>query len=323
MRRLRSAVALVLAAALVALPVAVAEAVGTGDPVIQSPASGAAHYSGFTGPFVVDFEDAPIGVYSYYVEKGGAKVGATRTYDNPGFGADPQLRVSALPAGTGYTFHVTFDDENGTHQDTLGFTVLPGAAPRCSIVLPAKVRMKARSHVLTATLSPQCQTLRTTYAAWEARHPVGGFAQTFIFSGSRTDRWRIYDDELTGTYTVRPNSAKNTANETVPQNTAQVTVKMDSRIRLTAKRSGTYVTLRTTSKRYSPSANRFVVWGKRPVVLSYRTCSTCAWKKLKVRTSDRYGVTSYRVKASKTRTYRATAPGTSKTWAPGPDRARR
>ncbi|MCX6397893.1 MAG: hypothetical protein NTV23_15505 [Propionibacteriales bacterium] len=323
MRGSRALVALLLAAALVAAPMAVAEAVGTGNPVI-APLS-RTHYSGFNGPFVVEFEDAPIDAYDYYVEKvpsgGGVPVlvGTKKQYDFNGSFTRPELRVSALSPGS-YVFSVT--DNNG-HEASLPFTVSTGTPPTCAIVLPRTVRMQARSFLVTARLSRTCTALGTTYAAWEARHPVGGFAQTFIFSGTSTDTWRIYDDEYTGTYTVRPNSAKNSSNETVPQNTTRLVMKLDSRLSLTSSRSGRYVTLRTRSTHYSPSANRFKAWSNRTVVLSYRTCGTCSWQRLRVRTTNRDGTTSYRFRAANVRQYRAVAAGTTTTWAPRPDYVRR
>lgn len=317
MRGLRLLVA--AAVALLAVPVAGAEAVEEGNPVIQ-PLTGV-HYTGFNGPFVVDLENAPSATYDYYVETepGGGLVGFKKEYEFNGAFTKPELRVSALGPGD-YTFTIT---DNADHAASLPFTVSTGTPPTCSIVLPSRVRMKARSFLVNARLSSTCIALGTTYAAWEARHPVGGFAQTFIFSGTTTDTWRIYDDERTGVYTVRPNSAKNGSNETLPQNTARLTMKRDARISLTSSRSGSYVTLRTRSTRYTPSVNRFTVWSNRRVVLAYRTCDDCAWKRLKVRTSNRYGVTSYRFRAVKARQYRATAAGMSTTWAPRPDYLRR
>lgn len=317
MRGLRSLVALVVAAALLVLPTSIADAVGTGNPVIESPIAGAAHYNGFNGPFIVDFDDAPFDEYDYFVMRDADMIwSAAEPYDWDGEFAKPQFTVSALAPGAGYAFHVT---DNAGHEATLAFTVLSGTPPTCSILLPSKVRMKARSFLVTATLSAQCKTLHTTYAVWEARHPVGGFAQTFTFDHVRTDYWRIYDDEYTGLYTVRPKYSQNSSNQPVPQNTTRLTMRMDSRLNLTATRSGSYVTLRTVSTRYSASANRYKVWSGRTVVLAYRTCSTCVWKQLKVRTTNRRGVASYRFKASRVRQYRATAAGTSTTWAPRPD----
>lgn len=329
MRGWRVSVASMVAAVLMVGAASVADAAADGPPVIESPVEGAAHDNGFNGPFVVDLTNAKFDTtYYYFVDQvpsgGGAPVlvgtEQTQLYDNAHTFTKPQLTVTALPPGTGYTFHIT--DKAG-HAASLPFTVLSGSPPTCSILLPSTVRMKARSFLVTARLSPTCTTLHTTYAVWKATHPVGGFAQTFTFDAVSTVYWRIYDDEYTGVYTVRPTYARNDAFEQVPQNTTRLTMKMDSRINLTASRSGSYVTLRTLSTRYSPSANRFKVWSGRRVVLSYRTCSTCAWHQLKVRTTNRYGRTSYRFKAARVRQYRATAVGTSTTWAPRPDRLTR
>lgn len=326
MRRMRTAVVAAMAVALVAFSLSPVNAVGTGSPVIESPLPGAAHYRGFNGPFVVNFEDAPQGVYEYFVDQvpgaGGDPVRVTpkQRFDFDGPITRPELTVAALAPGAGYTFRLTRD---GVEQVSLGFVVSGGAPPMCSIVLPSAVRMKARSQLVKARLSSQCHALNTTYAAWEARHRVGGFAQTFIFNRTSTDSWRIYDDERTGLYTVTPNSAKNSSHETVPQNSTRTVMRMDSRINLTGKRVGSFVTLRTKSTRYSASANRYQAWSKRKVVLAYRNCGSCAWKRLKVRSTDRRGVTNYRFRASRTRQYRAMSAGTATTWAPRPDYLRR
>jgi hypothetical protein len=233
----------------------------------------------------------------------------------------PQFTVDHLPAGTGYTFHVT--DNAGHTALPLPFVVLRGPPPTCSIQLPAAVRMKGRSSLVHASLSAECNTLHTNYAVWQANKPGGGFAQTFTFDNVRTDTWRIFDVERTGTYLVHPVTARSTENEDVPQNSTRITMRMDSRLSLRTSRFGGVVSLATTSRRYSPSANRYLAWSGRKVVLSYRRCTTCAWHRIGVRTTDRYGQTSIRVQAGSTRQYRATAVGTSATWGPVPALARR
>lgn len=326
MRSARSGVVVALTLALLVLPVAVAQGVGEGNPVIQSPTASTKLYAGFTGPFIVDLDDAPIATYSYWVTKvpsgGGTPVlvGPVRQEPFNGSFPRPELRVSALGPGTGYTFHIS--DGDG-HEASLGFAVSSDPPPRCAIVLPRAVRMKGRSAVVPARLSSTCKTLKTTYASWEARHPRVGFANTFSFFSAKPQTWRIYDDEYPGVYTVRPNSAKNSANEPVLQNTTRVTMRMDARLRFTAARSGKSVTLRTASSRYAPNLNRYVTWGKRKVVFSYRTCTACAWKRLAVRTGSRTGVAGVTVRAPGARQYRATAAGTTTVWAPLPRYVRR
>jgi hypothetical protein len=328
MRRMSALVVAVLTAACLSTPSA--EAVGTGDPTIESPTASTKLYAGFTGPFVVNLSTAPIGTYTYFVDKiptgGGSpvQVGSTHQYEFNGSFEKPELMVPALSPGTGYAFHITYTDADMVvHQATQAFTISSDPAPRCSIVLPSQIRMAARSYLIRATLSAQCKTLHTTYASWQARDPKNFFAETFTFAGVRSDSWRIYDDERTGLYKVRPNSAMNSSNKSVLQNSTQLTMKMDSWVSLTSSRSGAFVTLKTTSTRYSPVANRFKAWAQRKVVLAYRTCSTCAWHRLKVQTTNSHGATSYRFRATAIRQYRATAAGTTTVWAPHPDYVRR
>ncbi|MET3961038.1 hypothetical protein ABIE44_000972 [Marmoricola sp. OAE513] len=316
-------VAVVAAALLVAVPGG-AGAVGTGDPVIESPLPAAKHYAGFNGPFVVNLENAPIGTYDYWVERGGNVVGSTKQHVFNGSFPKPQLRVGALPPATGYTFHITTTDADlVVHQDSLAFTVTAGSPPTCSLVLPSQIRMKARSKLVKATLSPRCTSLQTIYASWLARDRRGFFAERFTFDHTARDYWRIYDDERTGLYTVRPTGAKDVDNDDVPQNIARTTMKMDAKVSLTASRAGKTVTLRTKLTRYSPVANRYQPWAHRKVVLSYRTCASCPWKRLKTRTTDGAGKNVYRVRATGSRKYRATVSGTATVWSPHPNYAKR
>lgn len=316
-------VAVVAAAVLVAVPGG-AGAVGTGDPVIESPLPTAKHYNGFNGPFVVNLDNAPLGTYDYWVERAGTVIGAKKQYVFNGSFAKPQLTVGALPPATGYTFHITTTDaELVVHQDSLAFAVSAGAPPTCSIVLPSQIRMKARSKLVKATLSAQCRSLQTIYASWLARDRKGFFAERFTFDHTARDYWRIYDDERTGVYTVRPANAKDVDNDDVPQNTVRTTMKMDAKVSLTASRSGKSVTLRTKLTRYSPVANTYKPWVHRKVVLSYRTCASCPWKRLKTRRTDGSGKNVYTVRAVGARKYRATVSGTSTTWSPHPNYAQR
>ncbi len=318
-------VGLLATVALVAVPDG-AGAVGDGPPVILSPATGAKHYNGFDGPFVVDFEGAPVGQYLFYVTKvpagGGTpvRVGALRGFAFNGSFSRPELYVDRLPVGAGYTFWVS---DGAGHTATLPFAVSPGTPPTCSVVLPRTIRMKSRYARITARLSPTCTSLRRSYASWQVRSRTGDFAETFSFFSNTTDVWNLYDDELTGTYRVVPNSAKDADNEAIPQNTTSLVMKLDARLALSAKRSGRTVTLRTSLKHYVPLVNGFRVWSGRKVVLSTRSCSTCAWRPVRGARTSRAGTVTFKVRASQTRGYRVTAAGTPSTWAPVARTARR
>ncbi|MCZ4500589.1 MAG: hypothetical protein JWQ74_3144 [Marmoricola sp.] len=318
------------AAALVAVLACVtwgspAQAVGTGDPEVVAVGETAKHYSGFTGPFVVSFENAPKGSYSYYVATD-PPGGTTRVIRGPfrytwtGSGANPQFKVASLEPGAHYRFHV--GDKAG-HAADVPFAVSSGTPPSCSIVLPNHVRVKATSEKLIATLAPNCKAAGTGYASWQADHAKAGFAQTFIFDGSTRRSWRLYDDEPTGLYVISPNSAKTKGNVHLPQNTRRMIVRLDSRVAISARRSGSWVTVATSLRRYSPGLNRFGTWAGHEVTLSYRTCPTCSWHTLKTQKTTSKGRTSYRYRAPKARMYRVTSHGTSTTWAPVEKRVHR
>lgn len=312
-----------LACALVGVP---AYGVGTGNPAVTAPAPTAKHYAGYTGPFTVSFEDAPIADYDWYVEQvpagGGSpvQVTSTRTFAWSGSGASPQLRSSPLPAGESYQFRVT---DNAGHETTFGFAVLPGPAPACSIQVPAQVRVNAPVERITGRLASGCAALHTDWAAWKVQHVVHGYADLFYFDGTTSDVWSYYDDEPTGTYAITPNGARSTDQEDVPQNTRRTVVRMDSRLVLAGHRAGGATTLSATLRRYLPSANGFRPWSSRRVALFSRTCGTCAWHRVAVRSTARLGVATFRLRTHGVREYRISATGTASTWAPRPKSLRR
>ncbi|MFL6160518.1 MAG: hypothetical protein ACJ72D_30885 [Marmoricola sp.] len=331
MHRRTGWVAAAVAAALAALGLAAvpaAQAVGTGNPVIVSPASTADHYAGFDGPFEVTFEDAPTGTYEYsvtYSPPGGGPAEllyGPQEYQTFGTGEVAQLRVSALTPGTGYTFHIT-DQLTGTHTADLPFSVNSGPAPTCSIVVPSQVRVNGPRTLIVGRLSAGCTTTRTTYAAWRVRHVTRGYANTYVFSGNPTSTWTLFDDEPTGTYLITPLGATDVDHDPVPQNDPRTVIRLGSRLSLSAHRSGSHVTLASTLTRYVPSSNRFRAWAARSVTYSYRTCSTCAWHRLTTKRTSSSGHTSYRLRASSVREYRAVAGGTTTIWSPITPRVRR
>lgn len=297
-----------------------AGAVGTGDPVITSPTSTSALYDGYTGPFVVDFADAPTGTYDYQVlDVSGpgdpTPVTPVQHYDDNGTGVEPQLRVPALSPGS-YRFVIS-DAATHSHQASLDFTVRSGSAPRCSLLVPSRVRVNARVEKVVGHLSSTCTALHTATADWKVTRG-GRTYDYFSFQAGRntTDTWSLYSSDPVGGYTVVPLSARSTSFADVPQNTPTVVARRDSRLALTGWRSGSDVTLVTSLSVYAASANAFRPWAGRYVSLSYRSCSSCAWHLLRTLTTDSHGQARYRVRASGVREYRVAASGTSLAWEP-------
>jgi hypothetical protein len=300
--------------------------VGTGNPVITAPTASDPLYAGFDGPFVVDFEDAPIGTYEYRVTRtpagGGdpATVAGPYPYEWSGSGAPPHLTTAPLPAGTDYRFEIS--DGTG-HATALDFTVRSGPAPTCDVQVRSRVRVNASVERIPARLATGCAALDTVYATWNVEHETDGFAEVLVYEQTSTDTWTLYDDEPTGTYLVLPKGARAGDLDDVPQNSTRSIVRRDSRVALSGSRSGRYVTLKARLTRYDPRADGFRAWRKRAVTFSYRQCPTCAWHPLSTRSTDLNGRTTYRFRAAKVREYRVRAAGTARIWAPRPDRLRR
>ena len=302
-------------------PLSSADAVSNGKPVITSPSSTAKHYDGYTGPFVVDFSAAPKGSYHYEVTGPSAAPLDSGPHEWAGSGPSTYSFTTApLPPGTGYTFTIT---DGAGHTDSLAFAVRAGTQPHCSLRVPWAIRVNAAEKPVVGRLGADCTDANVGYASWDVFDQGGGYASTLLFEGVTQNSWTYFDNGPLGTYTSRPNTATNAADDDILQNTPRTVVRLASRVVLTGSRAGSYLTLRALLTRYAPYPNAFRAWRGRSVVLSYRTCGSCAWHRLAERTTNRQGRISVRFRARNTRTYRATALGTSTTWAPYPDRLRR
>jgi hypothetical protein len=300
---------------LVLLPAA-AGATVEGNPVIVSPAPTDALYEGYTGPFEIDFTAAPAATYSYAVFSDPID-GPTRLMAGPGtvewsgVGADPHLIVEPLTADPHLRFKIT---DGAGHEAQLSFAVRPGPAPRCALVVPTKVRVAAPVVKVPGRLSSTCATLDTQTADWKVTH-AGQVLDYYRFGPSTTAGWEVFDADPMGSYAILPLSARSSAPADVPQNSPSVSVRRDSRLGIGGSRSGSTVTLRTTLSRYSAGANGFRPWTGTHVVLTYRSCSSCAWQVLRTLTTNLHGQAGYTFHASRARDYRVTSAGTSVVWA--------
>lgn len=317
-----------LAFGLAALPVTGAGAVGDGNPRIVNPSGTKPLYEGFTGPYVVDFGAAPTGGYSYRVER--VPTGASPVTVGSGSftwtGNGPEKRsftLPALPPAAEYAFAIV-DDATGEHRSRVSFEVRAGAQPRCSLVVPTKLRVDSSEEIIRARLSSNCSWADIDYASWDVKHlSRGTYVNSLLFNGTTTDTWSYFDGQPLGTYAMKPVTAFNGAEDDIEQNMPRTEIRLDSRLSFSATRSGSYVTLRTAVRKYSRSANKFGPWGKHAIALSYRTCNTCAWVHFRTQKTSLGGKATYRFKASATRTYRVTSGGTSSIWAAYPRYLRR
>lgn len=310
-----------LGGVLAGLPVTGAVGVVDGDPQIISPSGVEPLYEGFTGPYVVRFDGAPAGEYSYRVQHtppGEAPVVDDEgTFVSDGAGKHP-FSLGPLPPRAAYRF-VIEDVATGTHRDEVTFEVRAGAQPRCSLIVPSTLRVNTAEEVVYGRRSSNCTAAHVEHAHWDVTNlSRGTYVNSLVFYENFKDSWKFFDREPLGVYVMKPGEAVNAAGDDIVQNAPRTVVRLDSRFSFSASRAGSYVTLRVALRKYSRSANTFGPWGKHPVALSSRTCSTCPWTHFRTVWTSLSGSASYRFRAPDTRTYRVTSGGTSTYWAPYP-----
>ncbi len=305
------------------LPLAGAAAVGDGNPVIISPAGTVPVYEGFTGPYVVDLGNAPLGGYTYRVEltppgEEPQVVAGPRAFTQTEASAETRsLTLPALPPAAAYTFVV--EDGSGDRWDSSTFEVRDGAQPRCSVITPANLRVNAAEEVVYGRLASNCSGARAQYASWDVKNlSRGTYVNSLVYDGTTKDFWKYFDGQPLGTYVVKPVAATNAAADDIVQNAPRTVVRLDARFSFSTSRSGPFVTLTTSLRKYSRSANVFGPWGRHAFALSYRTCATCAWKHFHTQTTSPSGTASHRIRATSVREYRVTSSGTESIWAPYP-----
>jgi hypothetical protein len=311
-------VSLLVAVGLVAAGGSAALAEGTGNPAIDEAVGSDQHFLGFTGPFVVDFSNAPYATYYY-------SVSAAPSAEDPSFvweagkPATQSFAVAPLSGGD-YTFSI---DDLAGHTDSQEFTVRPRPQPYCSLVVPSVVRVNGPEEKIFGRLAGNCAAAKIDYASWDVRHLTRGFVNLFTFNGTGQDSWKYNSTNPLGTYAAVPTTAINQFADDVVQNSPRTTIRLASRLALTSERHRRLVTLRAVLTKYQPKALGFRAWSGRVVTISYRTCKACAWHRLGVRRTTGKGVIRYRVRAAHARYYRATAAGTTVVWAPYADQVRR
>lgn len=181
--------------------------------------------------------------------------------------------------------------------------------------VPSKVSVDSPYERIIGRLGSDCSDSGEDWASWDIRHSYYGPSDLFFFdTGETSNVWGFYDWDHLGKYYVEPGNAYDYDSNELSQNSRTVSVRLASRLALSTSRSGKYVTLKATARRYSPNADAFRAWKGKPVTLSYKKCSSCGWQILKTRTTNSDGKVSYKVYASKARYWRAQASDSSNTW---------
>lgn len=188
------------------------------------------------------------------------------------------------------------------------------AAGSCSISVPSKVSVYSHYREITAKYSAGCRTYGE-WGWWSVVHPTQGPIQTFTYEdGISSESVDWYDFLPTGTYKVRPEGAFDHDYDNLPQNSTTMTIKLASRTSASSTRSGRYVTVKGTAKRYSPGAGGYRPWSGAKASLQMKSCSSCSWKYVKSGTTNGSGVVAMKAYASTSRYWRVVTSDTSSTW---------
>lgn len=193
----------------------------------------------------------------------------------------------------------------------------------CTLVAPSKLAITTPYRAVTLRLGADCAANGVDYASWDLYHPTQGWDGITIFDGKSTDIWDVYNWDLRpgSRYTWRADNAWDVDYNDVAQSQPYTDVKLGSGASLTTGRSGKYVTIKTSTARYSSSAGRYVRWGSVRGTIQYYGAK--GWTNLRYAHQNTSGYSSYRVYAPTARSYRVVFPNTSTVWGSTSKTARR
>jgi hypothetical protein len=198
-------------------------------------------------------------------------------------------------------------------------TAAQQATATCSLVLPARIAIRAGMNRVWGTLGSNCSAAIYT-AVWKV--PVGaevasGDAKLAFEFGDRDSAFNVSGwTPPPGTLTFKPaGSATNESGHKIADLTAASTVaKWSSVATITGGHKGTKTALVTTVTHWDSAPAGFVRWPYKKMLLQYQEVGSSTWKGLAYVTTNSKGQATYTYYPGKSRKYRAYAAATSTTW---------
>jgi hypothetical protein len=192
------------------------------------------------------------------------------------------------------------------------------ATATCSLVLPARISIKADVNYFFGKLGSNCPDNVYT-AVWKSSpeatlYPEGKLE--FLY-GNREAQFAITGTAPPlGTVAWKPaGSATNINGATVATlSSATSVVRAASAASVIGGRKGTRTALIAAASYWRPNSDRFVSWPNRKVLLQYQEVGSTTWKGLAYVTTDSTGKAAYTYYPAKSRKYRAYVAGTSSVW---------
>jgi hypothetical protein len=201
-----------------------------------------------------------------------------------------------------------------TLASSIGAAAPAHAAGTCSLLIPSKVRIATPYQAVTGRLASDCVSSGTVSADWSAYHPTEGLTDYLWFTNEATSEiWDVYDWMITpARYSWRPTGAHDGNYDDVSQNQPVTDVRVGSGAAISTSRSGSYVTITTSSSRYAYSTSGWVRWGGITGTIQYWGVS--GWTNMKYAYQSSSGYYTYRFYAPSARSYRVVFPDTSTIW---------
>lgn len=190
------------------------------------------------------------------------------------------------------------------------------AAGTCNLAAPSRWVVSSPYREVVLKVSSDCAAKQAGgLAVWEAVHPTYGVVGVVGMDNVTPMYWDVYDDDTPlGVWTWRGVDCFDGASDPCVQNSPKTDIRLGGWAGLTAVRSGTYVTVSTSSARYAYSLNKFVPWGGIRGTVQTRTSSTSPWVSLKWVYPGANGRYSFRYTMSSARDYRVVFPATTMIW---------
>jgi hypothetical protein len=191
------------------------------------------------------------------------------------------------------------------------------AAGSCNLVAPARWVVASPYRKAVLSVSAGCAAKPVGVAAWELFNPSRGAVGVTALDSKTPTPMEIewFDDIIrVGVFTWRGGLCLDGAYLPCAQNAPTTDVRVGGWAGLTAVRSGSAVTVSTSSARYAYSVHKFVPWGGIRGTVQTRTSSTAPWVNLKWVYPGATGKTSFRYASSTVRDYRVVFPTASMIW---------
>lgn len=191
----------------------------------------------------------------------------------------------------------------------------------CSLLMPTKVVVDARTVDSDVRLTPGCFTGEADHAWWDLDH-AGGVGYTVDFESEDLlegpgSYWYIpwEDSDPMGRWVLTPAGTNPEGQPQVPQNTAVTMVKYKANLATKVTRTGGTLSWAVTATQWSGKAHANVARARASVGLFHQAPGSTTWTYVKSVTTSSTGKATVSLAAPKAGSYRLKVAETPTVWA--------